>query len=297
MLGFTPFSGATLSQATTSALALAYLSTIATTITAESVLYDAKAFITNPSTTSSFTANVLLFDAKALGSISGTTSATAINDVLYDAKANITPSAATSTLDAGTLDFNALAYITITSAIADILNGGIEFDAKANTSVSNVSATITAYDFQDVYGKANAALSSTSAYLTIYIGNFADEDAQARAFIPPAVATIQALDVEYDAKAYITPSAVTSSVATSNVDYDAQARYYITTLLATFDQSLEDPIAVTFDYQQYSDSYERNRTLYIVSDVKGHTVYLPEGESTTIYLASQDTNRTVNIAA
>lgn len=230
MLGFTTFSGATLSQATTSALALAYLSTIATTITAESVLYDAKAFITNPSTTSSFTANVLLFDA------------------------------------------------------------------KANTSVSNVSATITAYDFQDVYGKANAALSS-AAYLTIYINNFADVDAQANVYILPAVATIQALDVEYDAKASITPSAVTSSVATSNVDYDAQARYYITTLLATFDQSLEDPIAVTFDYQQYSDSYERNRTLYIVSDVKGHTVYLPEGESTTIYLAPQDTNRTVNIAA
>ena len=274
MLGFTPFSGATLSQSTTSVLALAYLSTIATTITAESVLYDAKAFITSPSTTSSFTANVLLFDAKALGSISGTTSATTINDVLYDAKANITPSAVTSSFTAGTLDYSALAYITITSVIADILNGGIEFDAKANTSVSNVSATITAYDFQDVYGKANAALSSTSAYLTIYIGNFADEDAQARAFIPPAVATIQALDVEYDAQASITPSAVTSSVATSNVDYDAQARYYITTLLATFEQTLDQPTAVTFNYQQYADSYERNRTLY-----------LPDGQSTkTVFI-------------
>jgi hypothetical protein len=31
--------------------------------------------------------------------------------------------------------------------------------------------------------------------------------------------------------------------------------------------------------------------------VKGHTVYLPEGESTTIYLASQDTNRSIKIAA
>jgi hypothetical protein len=122
-------------------------------------------------------------------------------------------------------------------------------------------------------------------------------DAQARAFIPPAVATIQALDVEYDAKAFITTSAVTTAIATSDLDYDAQARYYITTLLATFDQALDEPISVTFDYQQYADSYERNRTLYIVSDVKGHTVHIPERESTTIYLGAQDTNRTVKIAA
>jgi hypothetical protein len=297
MLGFTAFSEAPISQATTSAISLAYLSTVGATIIAESVLYDAQAFITNPSATSSFTANPLLFDAQALGSISGTTSATAINDVLYDAKAGITLSAATASFTAGALDFNELAYITITSAIADILNGGIEFDAKANTSVSNVAATITAYDFEDVYGKANAALSSTSAYLTIYIGDFADEYAQARAFIPPAVATIQALDVEYDAKAFITTSAVTTAIATSDLDYDAQARYYITTLLATFDQALDEPISVTTDYQQYADSYERNRTLYIVSDVKGHTVHIPERESTTIYLGAQDTNRTVNIAA
>ena len=296
MLGFTTFSEAPISQATTSAVSLAYLSTIDTTITAESVLYDAKAFITNPSATSSFTANTLLFDAQALGSISGTTSATAINDVLYDAKAGITPSAATANFTAGTLDFNALAYITITSSIADILNGGIEFDAKANTSVSNVAATITAYDFQDVYGEANAALSSVP-YITTYVNGFTDVDAQANVFIPPAVATIQALDVEYDAKAFITTSAATSSIAISNLDPDAQARSYITTLLATFDQSLDDPISVTFDYQQYADSYERNRTLYIVSDVKGRTVQLPEKESTTIYLGAQDTNRTVNIAA
>jgi hypothetical protein len=122
-------------------------------------------------------------------------------------------------------------------------------------------------------------------------------DAQARAFIPPAVATIQALDVEYDAKASITPSAVTSSVATNNVDYNAKAYYYTTTLLATFEQTLDEPTAVTFNYQQYADSYERNRTLYIVSDVKGHTVHIPERGSTTIYLGAQDTNRTVKIAA
>jgi hypothetical protein len=126
MLGFTALSETPISQATSFTLALAYLSSAGSILYAEDVLYDAKAFITNPSTTSSFTANVLLFDAKALGSISGTTSATAINDVLYDAKANITPSAVTSSFTAGTLDFSALAYITITSAIADILNGGIE---------------------------------------------------------------------------------------------------------------------------------------------------------------------------
>tara|TARA_R110000868_G_scaffold62138_5_gene188063 strand:- start:531 stop:1217 length:687 start_codon:yes stop_codon:yes gene_type:complete len=228
MLGFTAFSEAPISQATTSALALAYLSSVGSILYAEDVLYNAVAYVNSPSATASFTANPLLFDARALLSISGVTSATAINNVAYDAKANITTNAATSTLDVGTLDFNALAYITITSAIADILNGGIEFDAKANTSVSNVAATITAYDFQDVYGEAKS---------------------------------------------------------------------YITTLLATFYQSLDDPISVTFDYQQYADSYERNRTLYIVSDVKGHTVHIPERESTTIYLGAQDTNRTVKIAA
>jgi hypothetical protein len=248
MLGFTALSETPISQATSFTLALAYLSSAGSILYAEDVLYNALAYVTSPSATSSFTANTLLFDAKALRSISGATSATAINNVAYDAKANITPNAATSSFTAGTLDFNALAYITITSAIADILNGGIEYDAKAS----------------------------------------------------------------------ITTSAVTTAIATSALDYDAQANYYITTLLATFVLTLDEPTAVTFDYQQYADSYDRHRALYLLADNKNktillpiqptptsyttvhdnkYTITLPERESSIIYLGAQDTNRTVKIAA
>ena len=133
--------------------------------------------------------------------------------------------------------------ITSATAINDVL-----YDAKANITPSAVTSSFTAGTLDY----------SALAYITM----------------SPTVATIQALDVEYDAKASITPSAVTSSVATSNVDYDAQARYYITTLLATFEQTLDQPTAVTFNYQQYADSYERNRTLY-----------LPDGQSTkTVFI-------------
>jgi hypothetical protein len=208
---------------------------------------------------------------KALAYLAPAEIGTTVAPLLYDAKAVITNPSTISSFTANVLLFDAKALrsisgITLATAINDVL-----YDAKANITPSAVTSSFTAGTLDY----------SALAYITM----------------SPTVATIQALDVEYDAKASITPSAVTSSVATNNVDYNAKAYYYTTTLLATFEQTLDEPTAVTFNYQQYADSYERNRTLYIVSDVKGHTVHIPERGSTTIYLGAQDTNRTVKIAA
>jgi hypothetical protein len=297
MLGFSTFSETPFAQAATSLTALAFMASAASQGYAGVFGYDAKAFYTlNPAVSS--TAVAIEFDAKASTNVVSVLSSLSINDLLdVDAQATISPSAVVAAFSADTLSY----------------------DAKANLTLGSVTSDILAYDLADVDAQANTTLSSTSAYLTIYITDFADEDAQARAFMSPAVAVgnvdvdfdakattfisfvdanLEVSEVDFDAKANITTNTVTAIVSINNFyDVDAQATANFSTLDSLIlSQDLEDPTAVRFDFTPFTDSYDRNRTLYLVSYDENRTVQI-NPENRTVYIEKTGGSYTVNIAA
>lgn len=297
MLGFISFSEAPISQATTSALALAYLAGTVSPGLGGTLLYDAMAS-TSVSSTSASTGVNILFDAKASIEFADVLASVDTNTLLdFDAKANVVPSASVASFSTGVLDYNALAHITPTGTSSQVLATDLaDVDAKANTSVAGTQATGQVEDFLDVDAKANVVPSSASAFLTIYIGNFADEDAQARAFIPPAVSATNVSVVDFDAKSNITTSSVSANIIGEAVVTNAQATASFDSVFATLFRNLEDPVAVRFPYQDYADQYATGRVLFVTAYDKAFTVHIAEQDN-TVYIDKPQGNNTVYIAA
>ena len=284
---------------------------------------DAQANTTIPAATASFTAVAFDdVDAQANTTLSGATSTFAASALDFDAQASITTSNVVSSFSIS--DFTSVtgkANITPSGATATFALD-IDFDAKANTSIGgSVTATLTAADVEGD-GQASGFLNTTAAFLSIYITDFADEDAQARAFMPVAASSITASafgDVDakantdiggsvtaaltvsafddVDAKANTTPSAVTATIANAAFDdVDAQATVVPPSVVLTPAIDLDDPIAVRFDFGQFADSYDRSRVFYVVSYGGSDTVHITE-ENRTVYIDKDMQNYTVYIAA
>lgn len=296
MLGFSALSQAPLSQATTASVALAFLASTLGQATPGAMLFDAKALHTTASVSATTAANIL-FDAQASIATADAIASTAISDVLYAAQANVTPSAATASFTTGTLDYEALAHITPTGAVAtgEADQFG-DVDAKANITTTGTISTTSVNDFADVFGKASVVPSAVSAFLTIYIGDFADEDAQARAFMSPAVSVTNATSVDFDAKSNITTGSTSAVVSVSTVEGDGQATATFLGTLANLYQNLDDPLSVQFPYQDFADDYNTNRTLFVSAYEGSATVHIAE-EDYTVYIQEQQGSNTVHIAA
>lgn len=297
MLGFNSFSEAPISQTTTSALALAYLSGTASPGLGGTLLYEAMANTSVASTSASTNVNIL-FDAKASVAFADVLASVDTNTLLdFDAKANVVPSASVASFSTGALDYNALAHITPTGTSTQVLATDLaDVDAKANTSVAGTQATGQVEDFLYVDAKANVVPSSASAFLTIYIGNFADEDAQARAFIPPAVSAASVSVVDFDAKSNITTSSVAASLVGEALTPYGKATASFDSVFATLFRNLEDPVAVRFPYQDYADQYATGRVLFVTAYDKDFTVHIAEQDN-TVYIDKPQGNNTVYIAA
>lgn len=296
MLGFVALSQTPLSQAATSSQALAFLSSSLGQSTAGGLLFDAKAFFTLPNV-SAVGANAILFDAQASTAIVGLLSTTSINDVVSKGAANITQPSVTSTFTAGTLDYQGIAHITPTGAFVTGIAGDFgDVDAQANITTVGTSSSTAVNDFADVRGGANVTPSSATAFLTIYIGNFADEDAQATAFIPPAVSVASVKDVDFSAKSNITTGSTSALFSVSTVEGEGQATATFSGTLANLHNNLADPTAVRFPYGDYADDYNRANTLYIVSYQGSNEVHVAE-QDRTVYIEKQQGSNTVYIAA
>ena len=281
------------------------------------IVYDAQASPVIPSATFNTNAGTIYYVAEANRVLPSATS-TFANDIEYDAQASAGISTVDATFEEGVLALDAKASVVPSSAVGTF-SLDIDYDAKANLTLGSVTSDILAYDLADVDAQANTTLSSTSAYLTIYITDFADEDAQARAFMSPAVA-VGNVDVDFDAKANTFSSSVDANLEVSEVDFDAKANITTSTVIAnvsinnfydvdaqatanfsTLDslilsQNLEDPTAVRFDFTPFTDSYDRNRTLYLVSYDENRTVQI-NPENRTVYIEKTGGSYTVNIAA
>lgn len=316
MLGFAAFSETTLSQSATSSQALAFLSSSLGQSTAGELLFDAKAFFTLPNV-SAFGANAILFDAQASTAIVGALSTTSISDIVSTGAANITQAPATATFTAGTLDYQGIAHVTPTGAFVTGTAGDFgDVDAQASITTVGTSSSTAVNGFADVTGLANVTPSAVSAFLTIYIGDFADEDAQARAFIPPAVGIASAKDVDFSAKSNITTGSTSALFSVSTVEGEGQATATFSSILANLYNNLADPTAVKFPYQDFAEKYNRANTLYIVSYqgskevhvvAQNREVYIDRYQGSnevhvaeqdrTVYIQEQQGSNTVYIAA
>ena len=288
MLGFAAFSETTLSQSATSLQALAFLSTSLGQSTAGGLLFDAKAFFTLPNV-SAVGANAILFDAQASTAIVGLLSTTSINDVVSKGAANITQPPVTANFAEGTLDYQGIAHITPTGAFVTGIAGDFgDVDAQANITTVGTSSSTAVNDFADVTGGANVTPSSATAFLTIYIGDFADEDAQATAFIPPAVSIASVKDVDFSAESNVTTGSTSALFSISTVDTDAKATATFSSTLANIYNSLSDPTAIKFPYQDFADNYSRARTMYLVGYDRNRTIHIPEENRTVYILKNED---------
>lgn len=256
------------------------------------VIPSAFALLTLSSVAAASTAQPVLYDAQGAATLVSTLSSTAISGFtnVYGT-ANVTPSAVS-----GTFSLN------------------VDYDAKANLTISSVTGSISANGLADIEAQASTVLTSTAAYLTIYLTDFADEDAQAKAFIPPAVATGN-VAIDYDAKANTGSSNVSASTSISNVDTDAKANTTIATQLlqfvapdvgtysvnnfpigsvsAVFNLDIEYQLN-NFDYEALADSYETDRTVYLPTYYENPLIYVAE-ENYTVYVDKAHANNTVYI--
>jgi len=357
MLGFSAFSETPFSQAATSLTALGYLTATTAQLAASTLLYDAQAWVSISSVTTSITASGFEdVDAKATLQLLDAIASFNINDIIYDAQASPVIPSATFNTNAGTIYYVAEANRVLPSATSTFANDieydaqasagistvdatfeegvvaldakasvvpssavgtfslDIDYDAKANLTLGSVTSDILAYDLADVDGQANTTLSSTSAYLTIYITDFADEDAQAKAFIPPAVATGN-VNIDYDAKANTVSSNVSAYTDISGVDTEAKANTTIATQLlqfvspdvgadginniligsvsAVFNLDIEYQLN-NFDYEALADSYETDRAIYLPTYYENPLIYVVE-ENYTVYVDKAHADNTVYI--
>lgn len=165
MLGFTALSETPFSQATTSVVALGYLSTSIANTQSGTLTYEALAHVISPSATAAGIANAFgEVDAQATTAILAIIATLDLNTLaeVYG-EANPTPSAVV----VGTLvvqdfaDVEAKANFTFPTTISIFTNSGIDFDAKASITPSNVLSTFTVNDFTDVHAKAHTFISSS----------------------------------------------------------------------------------------------------------------------------------------
>ena len=303
MLGFTSFSQNAFSSTASALAALGYLATTSAQLAAGTVISNGQANPVLPAATATFTANAFGdVDAQATVNVLDTLASFNIASLVdIQAKANITTPTATAS-------FTAETFADVTGIASTGIGG-------------SVTATLTAADVEGD-GQASGFLTTTAAFLSIYITDFADEDAQARAFMPVAASSITANafgDVDAKANTDIggsvtaalaasafdsitgeannTPSAVTATIANSAFDdVDAQATVIPSSATLTQAVNLADPTAVRFDFTPFRDVYDRNRVIYVVSYGGSDTAHIKE-ENRTVYIEKDTQNRTVYIAA
>lgn len=190
-----------------------------------------------------------------------------------DAQANVTFSSVTSSLAEPDIDFAAEASITTSNVLGEFnINDFLDVDAQAKVTPSSVTSNLAVQDFASVTGEAQAGtsnvtammysgsvtskgaanntLNSTSAYLTIYLTDFASEQGEATAFMPPAVAQAS-VNLEE-------PDAVVFDYSQFADSYDRSRVLYI----------------VSYGDNRTVHIPPVNNTVYIDRDIQNYTVYI-----------------------
>ena len=294
MLGFSTYAEAPFASLSAIA-ALGYLATTSAQLATGTVTSTGLASIVFPSATSAFTVNAFGdVDAKATTQLLNAIATFNISSLAeVTGKANSTLPVATANFDINSFsDVDAKANTTLSTVLSTFNASALDFSAEASITSNNVTSSFAVNDFSSVTGKANITPSSTSATFNLGIGF----DAKANVITSEVTATLIASQFEdVDAKANITTGTVAASLVNSTFeDVEGQARSFLSGLLLTENINLDDPISVNFPYQDYADSYERSRAVYIVTFDDNKTVHiLPETK--LIHLGTLNQNRTVHV--
>lgn len=256
------------------------------------------------------------FDAKA-NLTTASAQSSIVNAVFedVDAQATTTLVAATFTASAGTVnDLEAKASIVPTGAASQGLGGQLDFDAKSNFDLAGIGfATSVGFVDPDAQATANSGTTPAETFPGLLVTSGVAN------VVPPSVeATGVGGQLDSDAKANFTISGAFVSTGTNLLDFSAQADTTITTAglleLTTIDLPIvagsraditDVPRLITvsgnvsaegvlFNFEQFADSYDTSRVIYILGTPADNTVYVTQENATVV---THNTNRKQQVEA
>lgn len=227
-------------------------------------------------------ANFADVDAQATISLTGASFGTTtggVDDVT--GQASIVPTGTSITGSSGQLGFDAKAFFDLTGALSSFTAADVTLDAKATVATTG-------------------AQSSTDAGSVTTTG-------RARVRPPSATASGFSGDLGFDAKAKHEIVGAFVSTGTNLLDFSALASTTITTADAALDLTLVDvgivagsradilntprltvvsgnitAEGVRFNFEQFADSYDTSRVIYILGTPEDNTVYVTQENATVV---------------
>lgn len=208
----------------------------------------------------------------------------------------------------------ALAFVPSVETLTSV--DTLSYIAKANLVTSSVSATQTVVAFFDVDAQAVTDLGSVFAGTSLdsltdvdaqattipvavaanFIAEpFEDVDAKARVYNMNVEGVARAYEIEYDADANTTILSIPSFLSSEDFsDVDAQANTTLSSIDTRLYKNLSDPVAINFDFNAIRDSYDRTRSVYVITQDLNRTIHIPP-EDRTVYIEDARGNNTVYI--
>lgn len=244
-----------------------------------------------------------------------TFSQTAFSESTTSLPALIDMPATTAAFILSLFDVEAKANITTTDVSSSLSISALDFDAQARITTGSITSTFSISDFDDILLTANITPDAVTALFELDI----DFAAKANTSIGGSVsATLEVSNFDsVKGVANAEPNAVTATLS-SNAFEEVTGLAFVTSpsALLTTAIDLDNPVAVRFDFNQFADSYDRGRVVYLVSYggsdtvhvtedsrvvyiddyMQNYTVYVAE-ENTTVYVEKDRKDRTVYIAA
>lgn len=282
MLGFSAYSETPISQAVTSAKALAYLQTLQATSYVNNADIEYTANVGVSSFLASSQLSSISVDAEALVFVSSVSALSDLDNPSYSAKASATPgsllasityNAYQSLIGAATTEITALnssatvddisyiarAVITPTNAVAEIRLEPISYGLSADAPVGSVTGSV------NIYNLFTTADATTNRFSGVY-------------------ATFEVPTVE-DVSAYASINIpwVKTNVLQRNVESKGGGKREIVGVEAGVNASTADPTAVRYVWPATSfsrkrmivlEAQERNYTVYIERETNNYTIYI-----------------------
>jgi len=280
VLGFTSFSESPFSN-TGSVLANAFISTVLTSLTAGSLSSTGLANTISPAVTIQTSTSALGFSAKANQDISSVSLTVSLNNLAnVFGKANPVIPSANGSFIAGSLAGTGIANIVTGTVTVTVNSSDVIPSADANTTLSTNFALVVADDIS-ANGLANLTLPSNSA---LFSNTAPTASGEANLIIVADSAVVSVNDLGFSAEANSILSDLVLDIQENSITAFGKASTTLASNNLTFGQLLGTTASgVTFDYVPFSDSYDRDRVVYVLKAADNNTVYIMQ-DNKTVYV-------------
>lgn len=307
MLGFAPLGAGPLGISTTGIAGVVILATVGAVSAAGTTNETASANHTPSAVTSTTSSSAPTLQGKANETVASISPTLSSGDLSFVGLANHSISSVNGTYGLNSVAFTANASITSGTALGTVEQNtdtisGVQFGVFQHPDPTGVSSTISAgtagFDAQG--GAVNGGVTATISHNDISAKGFAYTTAD-QMDGPIGIGFLGGDPNGLIAEANHTPTGVQAGFSI-NIVYAllrAATSLDLGSVVGVSKVKLVAPADNLFDYEQYADDYARTRTVYIQQFQfdRHHTIYIPQGESTTIMVEPRDQADTVFIQA